>query len=83
MSVPKTKRKLSSTEYYHTGLKIRKELTNLMFRDFGLKPSKKDLKIRFNHKNKVISFLVKKYFKIFYILFDKSIISPKLYFNYP
>ena len=83
MSVPKTKRKLSSTEYYHTGLKIRQELTSLMFRNFGLKPTKKELKIRFTHKNKMISFLIKHYFKWLYILFDKNIISPKLYTNYP
>lgn len=83
MSVPKSKRKLSSLEYYHTALKIRSELTKLMFRDFGLKPSKRELKIKFNHKNKLTSFLIKHYFKCFYILFNKQIISPKLYTNYP
>jgi len=52
MSVPLTKRKTSETEYYHTALKIRKEFTLLLFRDFGIKPTKKEIKFQINYTNK-------------------------------
>lgn len=45
MSVPKGRRNLSDMEFFHVGLKIRKELTTLLLRDFGLKRKNWDVRI--------------------------------------
>lgn len=37
MSVPKNKRNLSSLEFYHTAIRLRREVTLLLLRDFGIK----------------------------------------------
>lgn len=37
MSVPKSERGQSGMEFYHNALKLRKEITALLLRDFGLK----------------------------------------------
>lgn len=43
MSVPTWKRSISKMEFFHTALELRKELTNLLMRDFGIKNIKKDI----------------------------------------
>lgn len=83
MSVPLTKRKTSETEYYHTALKIRKEFTLLLFRDFGIKPTKKEIKFQINYTNKFQLVLFRLYIKFFYLLFNKNIILPKINIKYP
>ncbi|GHV57287.1 hypothetical protein AGMMS49579_22940 [Spirochaetia bacterium] len=37
MSVPKSKRKLSDMEYYHTAVKLQEDLTRYLLRDFGIR----------------------------------------------
>lgn len=37
MSVPKNKRSLSELEFFHNALMLRKEMTELLLRDFGIK----------------------------------------------
>ena len=43
MSVPTWKRSISKMEFFHNALELRKELTNLLMRDFGIKNIKKDI----------------------------------------
>lgn len=42
MSVPKNRRTLAETEYYHNALKLREEILDLLIRDFGVKIKKND-----------------------------------------
>ena len=42
MSVPKSERKVSRTEFINTAIKIRKDVTFLLLRDFGVKPRVRD-----------------------------------------
>lgn len=37
MSVPKSKRNLSQLEFYHTAFTLRKNLTELLLKDFSIK----------------------------------------------
>lgn len=37
MSVPKNKRTMSELEFFHNALVLRKEMTELLLRDFGIK----------------------------------------------
>ena len=41
MSVLKNIRSLSSMEFYHTAIKLRKQLTDWVLKDFGIKYSNK------------------------------------------
>lgn len=43
MSVPTWKRSISKMEFFHNALELRKELTNLLMRDFGIKNIKRDI----------------------------------------
>ena len=45
MSVIKNKRSLSELEFFHNAIKLRKEMTDLLLRDFGVKARKKDPQI--------------------------------------
>jgi len=38
MSVPVSKRGISDLEFYKNAIRLRKEMTNLLLRDFGIKP---------------------------------------------
>ena len=52
MSVPKNKRDLSELEFYHQALVIRKEITQLLLRDFGIKDKVRDIILSFNQMEK-------------------------------
>ena len=52
MSVPKNKRDLSELEFYHQALVIRKEITQLLLRDFGIKDKVRDITLSFNQMEK-------------------------------
>lgn len=43
MSVPEGKRGLSGMEFYHTALKLRREIISLLLRDFGLKKKERSI----------------------------------------
>ena len=43
MSEPKGKRGMTSTEFYAAAQRLNAEITNLLLRDFGAKPSSRDL----------------------------------------
>lgn len=45
MSVLKNKRSLSTLEFFHNAIKLRKEMTSLLLRDFGIKAKNKDVNI--------------------------------------
>ena len=45
MSVIKNKRSLSSLEFFHNAIKLRKEMTELLLRDFGVKAKNRDVNI--------------------------------------
>jgi len=45
MSVPKNKRAVSELEVFHSALELRKELTDLLLRDFGIKPRKRNIEM--------------------------------------
>ena len=45
MSVPKSKRGLSQLEFYHTAIHLRRDITILLLRDFGIKDKVHDVKI--------------------------------------
>lgn len=42
MSVLKNKRSVSSLEFYHNAVSMRKEITSLLLRDFGVKNKVRD-----------------------------------------
>jgi hypothetical protein len=44
MSVLKNKRSLSKLEFYHTARKLRKDITNLLLRDFGVRDKVRKIK---------------------------------------
>lgn len=43
MSVPKNKRDLSELEFFHNALVLRKEMTDLLLRDFGIKDKQRSV----------------------------------------
>ena len=45
MSVIKNKRSLSELEFFHNAIKLRKEMTGLLLRDFGMKARNKDTQV--------------------------------------
>ena len=45
MSVIKNKRSLSELEFFHNAIKLRKEMTSLLLRDFGVKARNKDTQV--------------------------------------
>lgn len=45
MSVPKNRRTLADTAYYHNALKLREAILDLLIRDFGVKIRKNDFKV--------------------------------------
>lgn len=45
MSVLKNKRNLSDLEFFHNAIKLRKEMTELMLRDFGVKARNKNAQV--------------------------------------
>ena len=48
MSVPKGKRDLSNLQFFHNALVIRKEITQLLLRDFGVKDRVRDITLSFD-----------------------------------
>lgn len=45
MSVIKNKRSLSDLEFFHNAIKLRKEMTDLLLRDFGVKARNRDVNV--------------------------------------
>ena len=45
MSVIKNKRSLSELEFFHNAIRLRKEMTGLLLRDFGVKARNKDTQV--------------------------------------
>ena len=45
MSVIKNKRSLSELEFFHNAIKLRREMTSLLLRDFGIKARNKDTQV--------------------------------------
>ena len=45
MSVPKNKRSVSDLEVFHNALQLRREITALLLRSFGIKPRKRNIEM--------------------------------------
>ena len=59
MSVVKSKRNLSSMEFFHNALVLRKSITELLLRDFGIKQFKRNIRFvgtveHFSHEDKIL-----------------------------
>ncbi len=51
MSVVKGKRSVSKLEFFHNAIILRKKITDLLMRDFGIKDYKRDLKFVGKYEN--------------------------------
>ena len=45
MAVPKNKRSLADTEYFHNGMQMRDIILDLLIRDFGVKINKDSFEV--------------------------------------
>ena len=78
MSVPKSKRNLSQLEFYHTAFTLRKNLTELLLKDFSIKDKVRDIRSyvstnRFEQADK----------EMFLQLCEKYKINEKIVEQYP
>lgn len=76
MSVPKNRRTLAETEYFHNGIRMRDAVLELLIRDFGVKIRKKDLAFLKKAHNisdedlETIEYICKKYRVAEHMLYD-------------
>ena len=76
MAVPKNKRSLADTEYFHNGMQMRDIILDLLIRDFGVKINKNSFEVLQKMHNiseedmELIEFICKKYRVAEHILYE-------------
>lgn len=76
MAVPKNRRTLADTEYFHNGIKMRDAVLDLLIRDFGVKIKRKDFEFIKKAHNiseddlDLLEYLCKKYHVIEHTFYD-------------
>lgn len=76
MAVPKNKRSLADTEYFHNGMQMRNIILDLLIRDFGVKINKNSFEVLQKMHNiseedmELIEFICKKYRVAEHILYE-------------